>query len=116
MSENAEIMVHNSSIEASGGAQEMRSACGQLLQLNRKMAKIIAQRSGQPVPIVKAWMDEERWFSAQDAKTLVFATHFSSAVQATASLDVSSFKNTPLRVKQRAEQLLIRAMKSGPKP
>ncbi|WP_437193509.1 head maturation protease, ClpP-related [Planctomicrobium sp. SH527] len=112
MSENAELMIHNASVEAVGGVREMEGAAQMLHQLNRKMAQIISQRTGQPEQIVKAWMNEEKWLGAHDARSLGFATNVSGPVQITASLDVSRFKNTPTRVKQLAQARLITAMNS----
>lgn len=114
VSENAELMIHNASVEAFGGVKEMESAGQMLHQLNRKMAQIISRRTGQPEQIVKAWMNEEKWFSAHDAKSFGFATSVSGPVKVTASLDVSRFKNTPARVKQLAQARLITAMNSHP--
>lgn len=113
-SENSEIMIHNGSIEAIGGVREMRQAKRMLEQLNSKMARIVSQRTGQPESVVKAWLDEEKWFGANDAKSLGFATHVSGAVQVTASLDVSRFRNTPHRVKQLAQTRMVAAMHSHP--
>ncbi|WP_437194195.1 Clp protease ClpP [Planctomicrobium sp. SH527] len=114
VSENAEIMIHEGSIEAFGSAQAMHDASRMLEQLNAKMMRLISQRTGQPEQIVKAWMAAEKWLGAHDAKSLGFATHVSGAVKVTASLDVSRFRNTPYRVKQLAQARMITAMHSHP--
>lgn len=114
LSENCELMIHNGSVEAVGGVREMESAGQMLHKLNRQMTQVISRRTGQPEEIVKAWMSEEKWFCAHDAKSFGFATSVSGPVKVTASLDVSRFKNTPARVKQLAQARLITAMNSHP--
>ncbi len=115
LAENTQLMIHQASMEVSGGESELQRAGRTLTQINRSMESIISQRTGQPVEIVRAWLAEEKWFDSRDAKSLGFATHVSDSVSATASLDLSRFKNLPLALKQQRDRNFAKAMAPKPK-
>jgi ATP-dependent protease ClpP protease subunit len=66
---NAQWMVHNARTpHAAGESGDMRKLAERLDQASALMAETYAKRTGKPLDEVKAWMAEERWFTAAEAK------------------------------------------------
>ena len=68
MSDYAQIMmIHDASTVAVGNASEMLDAAARLDAVDATIAGIISARSGMPVEDVRAAMDAETWYGAEDA-------------------------------------------------
>jgi hypothetical protein len=67
IAENAFFMVHNPIGMAWGEADDMRKTADLLDQLGTSLASTYARETGQPVETCQAWMNDETWFSAEDA-------------------------------------------------
>ncbi len=95
MAQNAMLMIHAPSASASGGAEEMRVTADMLDKLTDSMRDAYAARSGLKPEAVAAYMATDSWFSADEALRLGLCTHVDEAKAATASFDLSIFKNVP---------------------
>lgn len=67
MPENAKLMIHNPSIGAWGGEDELDSALTQLKNAKQTIADAYVERCGKPLDDVLAAMAKETWFTAQEA-------------------------------------------------
>lgn len=68
MAENARMMIHNPYTFADGDAEQMRKVADNLDALAKDIAQPIADKSGMTLDEVLALMDEETWFTADEAK------------------------------------------------
>ncbi|MGX9140396.1 head maturation protease, ClpP-related [Corynebacterium striatum] len=69
MCEGSRMMVHNALSMAFGNANELDRLSEQLRGQSQDIAEIYAERSGKPVDEWLAAMDEETWFTAEQAVT-----------------------------------------------
>ncbi|HOR28989.1 MAG TPA: Clp protease ClpP [Candidatus Sumerlaeota bacterium] len=67
MERGAFLMIHNASGLAIGNASVMREMAGLLDKLDGQLAEIYVERSGQDRDQIQQWMDEETWFTAEEA-------------------------------------------------
>ena len=69
MAKGSRMMVHNALSMAFGNANELDRLSEQLRGQSQDIAEIYAERSGKPVDEWLAAMDEETWFTAEQAVT-----------------------------------------------
>lgn len=69
----SEYMIHNPWMGAWGNANDLEKAAEHLRQLEKTSRSFYEQKSGQAEDQIKRWMDEETWFSAEDAVKYGFA-------------------------------------------
>lgn len=69
----SEYMIHNPWIWAFGNANEIEKTVEHLRQLEKTSRAFYVQKSGQAEDQIKRWMDDEKWFSAEDAVKYGFA-------------------------------------------
>jgi ATP-dependent protease ClpP protease subunit len=86
MSENALMMIHNTWTIAMGDARDMRHEADRLDKVNETLVVTYMNRTGRSREQVVAWMNDETWFTADEALELGFATHVVPAKQASAAL------------------------------
>lgn len=67
MARNSEVYIHNAWGYASGDADDMRAAAEDLERLDRNIAAIYAEKSGQTVDYWLAEMPRDRFMSAEEA-------------------------------------------------
>ena len=67
MTDYSQIMIHDACMMAFGNYEELMEAAAQLDATDAMIAAIIAGRSGMDVEDVRAAMDAETWYDAQDA-------------------------------------------------
>ncbi len=72
MMEGSMLMIHNALSIFIGNASEMRKEADLLDKISDNIARIYANRSGKSLEEVKAAMDNETWFTAQEAKDFGF--------------------------------------------
>lgn len=68
MNDYAQIMIHDAWTWASGNAESLRAMAERLDALDGQIAAIIAGRTGMDADEVRALMDAETWFTAEEAK------------------------------------------------
>lgn len=96
MAENAYMMVHNPWALAIGDAEEMLKMAEVLEKLQNTSAEIYAKRSGKTVEEAAAWMSEETWFTAEEAKSAGLADVIEETVPGPAAkFDLSQFAKAP---------------------
>lgn len=61
------VMIHNAWAVAIGNRHDFRAAADTLEPFDAAMASVYAARSGADLDEVTRWMDEERWFSGDQA-------------------------------------------------
>lgn len=69
----SEYMIHNPWTWAWGNANDMEKTVEHLRQLEGTSRGFYAQKSGQADEQIKRWMDDETWFTAEDAVKYGFA-------------------------------------------
>jgi len=97
IAENGFIMIHDAWSVASGNARELREMADKLEMVSASIADVYVARTGAKIDQVRAWMDAETWFSAEDAVKNGFATMVTENQRVAAKLDPAKhkFRNTP---------------------
>jgi ATP-dependent Clp endopeptidase proteolytic subunit ClpP len=117
MPENAKLMIHNPSIGAWGGEDELDSALTQLKNAKQTIADAYVERCGKPLDDVLAAMAKETWFTAQEAlefgliDEIVDPVNLSNSLKGVSldDLQAKAFKHPP-------EDLLNQLESPLPKP
>lgn len=65
--EGSEYMIHNPWCYALGNANELEHTIERLRNIEATSRGFYAKKSGQSEEQIKAWMDEEKWFTAEEA-------------------------------------------------
>ena len=65
---NAEIMIHQPLGGAQGQATEIEIAAKHILRTKEKLNSILAERTGQPLDIIKQDTERDNWKTAEEAK------------------------------------------------
>lgn len=71
------FMIHNPWTIALGNAEYMEKQAADLRVMEADMRAMYAKKSGQSDEQIKAWMDEEKWMTADEAVTYGFADRVS---------------------------------------
>lgn len=87
---NGFLMIHNPWSQAAGGSEEMRKQADVLDKLKDSLVKIYADKSGMSTEEISAAMDDETWFSAEEAVAFGLADEVFEGMQAAAKIDLSS--------------------------
>lgn len=96
MAENAYLMIHNPWGVAIGDAEEMLKMAEVLEKLQNTSAEIYAKRSGKTAEEAAAWMADETWFTAEEAKAAGLADVIHETVPGPAArFDLSEFAKAP---------------------
>lgn len=95
IAKNAFLMIHNPSAVAMGTAEDMRKMADTLDMVAGSLVSVYTDRTGKDEAEIRAWMDEEKWFNAEDAQAAGFVDTITEARKITASLDLSRFRNAP---------------------
>ena len=66
---NSEIMIQQPSGGAQGMASDISIAAEHILRTRKKLNEYLAQNTGQPLEVIEADTDRDRWMSAQEAMT-----------------------------------------------
>ena len=67
ISEGAFVMVHNAWTLAAGNRFDMQASSEMLAKIDHSIAADYQRKTGKDEAQVRAWMDAETWFSAQEA-------------------------------------------------
>ena len=65
---NADIMIHQPSGGAQGQASDIKIVADKILQTRQKLNQLLAENTGQPLDVIAADTERDRWLSAQEAK------------------------------------------------
>jgi len=77
---NTRVMMHQPSGGLGGTASDIKIQAEQMLFIKKRMAKLIAEHTGQSVETIEADSDRDRWFDAEEAKVYGLIDHvYSSA-------------------------------------
>uniref|UniRef100_A0A8C5U992 ATP-dependent Clp protease proteolytic subunit n=1 Tax=Malurus cyaneus samueli TaxID=2593467 RepID=A0A8C5U992_9PASS len=68
---NARIMVHQPSGGARGQATDIAIQAEEILQLKRQINGLYAKHTGQPLPVIEAAMERDRYLSPVEAQELI---------------------------------------------
>lgn len=98
MSESGFLMIHNAWGIAFGSAAEMRTMADLLDKTTASIRDVYVARTGKTADKVKGWMDEETWFTAQEALDNGFVTEVANNMKLAAHFDPTKhkgFKHAP---------------------
>jgi ATP-dependent protease ClpP protease subunit len=101
MSKGAYMMIHNPAGLSMGDADDMRHYADLLDKMKGQLVNIYAERSKQSCEDIAALMDEETWFTADEAIAGGFADRCADDLAIAASLDASIYKNLPEALRKR---------------
>ena len=73
IAEGSEYMIHNPWCMACGNANDMEHTIERLRNIEQSTRSFYMARTGQPEEKIKDWMDEEKWFTAEQAVEYGFA-------------------------------------------
>jgi ATP-dependent Clp endopeptidase proteolytic subunit ClpP len=90
---NGFLMIHNPWGGAMGDSEEMRQTADLLDKIRDSLVGTYAKKTGKDEETIKRWMDDETWFSAEEAKENGFVDTITDEVSFSAS--VRSFKKAP---------------------
>lgn len=65
---NAEVMIHQPSGGAQGQASDIKIVADKILQTRQKLNEILAANTGQPLEVIAADTERDRWMTAEEAK------------------------------------------------
>lgn len=99
MAKDAYFMIHNPWGLAIGDSDEMRKTASLLDKITGTLAQTYMDRTGEDEETVKAWMDEETWFTAREAMDAGFIDEITGESGAKANFDLSVFAKTPENLK-----------------
>lgn len=68
LSENSFFMIHNISMVAYGDINQVENQAKAGRKFNDRIRDFYAEKTGKPVETITAWMNKEKWFTAQEAK------------------------------------------------
>lgn len=95
MAENAFFMVHHPWAFTLGNASEHRKRAELLDKLAGSLIGTYVSASGADKAQVTAWMDEETWFTAEEAQEAGFADAIEDGAAVEASFDLSLYQHAP---------------------
>ena len=92
------FMIHNPWTIAWGNAEDMEKQAADLRVMEADMRTMYAKKSGQSDEQIKAWMDEEKWMTADEAVTYGFADRVSDEGQSKAMLPAACVSREQMKV------------------
>jgi ATP-dependent Clp endopeptidase proteolytic subunit ClpP len=100
MSENSLFMIHNVWGGETGGSKDMRKAADLMDKMGDRLVNIYVNKTGKEESEVRAWMDEETWFTANEALEAGFINSVEEPILLAAKFDINklNYKNNTLVV------------------
>lgn len=105
MSDGGLYMIHNAWTFAIGNANDMMETAALLEKCDGIIASQYAKRTGKEIDAIKALMDAETWFTAEEAKEAGLIDSIAEGKKPSASWDLSAYANAPKA--QEPEEKLI---------
>jgi len=103
MAKNAFLMIHNAWALAIGDKQTMNEMSDMLGKIDNALLDTFAGRTGNNKDDIEKWMNEETWFTAEEAKQNGFIDTVTGDEKAQALFDLSIYNNVPGRLKRQIE-------------
>lgn len=93
-------MIHNVWGGETGGAKDMRKAADLMEKMGDRLVSIYVSKTGRDESEIRNWMDEETWFTADEAIEAGFIDHVEKPIALAAKFDIEklNYKNTSLVV------------------
>jgi ATP-dependent Clp endopeptidase proteolytic subunit ClpP len=104
IAENAFMMIHNPHGIEMGDANAMRKMADILDTLAGSLADTYVAKTGKSEKVIRAMMDEETWFNAEEALEVGMVDEVDEAMDVAASFDLSKFHNVRPDVLERAAE------------
>ena len=100
MSQNSLFMIHNVWGGETGGAKDMRKAADLMDKMSDRLVNIYVSKTGKDEIEIRDWMDNETWFTADEALEAGFINYVDEPIALAAKFDISklNYKNTSLVV------------------
>lgn len=95
MAKNASMMIHDGFGMGIGNAADMRTLADLLDKTSDNIASIYADRTGKPQAEWRAAMQQETWYSAQEAVDAGLADSVAGSEKVTNDWDLSVFNSAP---------------------
>lgn len=95
IAENAMMMIHNPYGWAAGDAEAMRKTADVMDKVADSIAVSYTARTGKSLEEMKAVMNDETWFTAQEALDMGLVDQIDEPVKAAACFDLAKFNNAP---------------------
>lgn len=102
ISEGGFYMIHNAWTWAMGNANDLTATANLLSKVDSSLAGQYAKKSGMSVDDVRAAMDVETWYTAEEAVAAGFVDRIATGKKAEASWDMSAYAHAP-KVDNKAE-------------
>lgn len=102
MAQGAYLMIHNPLGVVVGEADEMREYADLLDKTKAQLVAIYAKRTNRPAEDIARLMDEETWFTPDEAIAAGFADRSTADLAIAASIDASRFTNLPQKLRGQA--------------
>ena len=90
------MMIHNAWTMALGDSREFRKVADMLEKINQQIAFDYQARMNRSYEEIRAAMDEETWFTAEEAVNVGLAHKVQSGQKALSLWDLSPFENSPV--------------------
>jgi len=94
-SQNSLVMIHNGWTFAMGNAADLMEAAATLEKVDGQMADVYVARTGQDVAAVKAKLDAETWFTAEEAQAFGLVDSVTPNKTRVAAVASRKFDNAP---------------------
>ena len=98
---NAVMMIHNPWGFEIGDAGDLRKMADRLDTIAGTLVDTYVARSGQTANDVRAWMDSETWFNAEESLEAGLVDEIDARMEIAASFDLSRFGKVPDDVRDR---------------
>ena len=98
-------MIHNAWTWAMGNANDLTATAGLLSKVDSSLAAQYAKKSGMAVADVRAAMDAETWYTAEEAVAAGLVDRIAEGAKASATWDVSAYAKAPKVPQAEAEQV-----------
>lgn len=95
IADGAFFMIHNAWTFAMGNANDLTEAAALLSKVDGSIAGQYAKKSGMAIDDVKAKMDAETWFTAEEAVEAGLVDRIATSAKAQNSWDLSAYVNAP---------------------
>jgi ATP-dependent Clp endopeptidase proteolytic subunit ClpP len=98
---NGFFMIHNARGAALGEKGDMRKLADVLDKIDQTLARTYAQKTGKSEAEMKAAMDAETWYTAQEAKAVGLVDVVAGELKAAACFDLGNFSRVPQALRAR---------------
>jgi ATP-dependent Clp endopeptidase proteolytic subunit ClpP len=117
-SDGAFVMLHNPWSLTIGDASDHEAAAGLLSKIQQSMVADYARHTGKPESEVQSWMDDETWFSANEAKEVGLVDEVADVITAAASAhwNLTAYRNAPASLLAGDGEQAVAAMTTATEP